>query len=698
MAEEIVEIVDEHDRAIGKATRKDAHQKNLLHRLVHVVVENPAGELLVLKRNKNIEVWPSWFSNVGGHVDLGESYEKAAAREMMEEIGISGRLHFFGTVKALDGKYSHMVGCFKIRSNGPFKPDREEIEKMKFRSIEQIRKGIAAGEKYTPTFVAVLEKLYGKGYAQDEIVDLISEKDEVIGTAPRSEVKRKRLLYRCAGIYVKINGKTVVEKRSVRKEIRPGNWSLVEETVKSGETFEQAALRGIKEELGLDAKNLKFIGKKIIRDSRYPDEFLLGVFSCEAKGKMKLQKGEVDEAKLMTISQIDKLLENKEGISPGFSQTFEMYKIAERGVTVSAPGKLMLSGEWSILEKGCPCIVLAVERKVYAKAKEAAHSSVKLLDFGIDTKNTINGTEVKFAKWDERLIFTKHALQTAFKYLAGKKIGPKNFALETRSDISAVRHKGKKMKIGFGSSAAAVVAIIGAVLKLHGVGIETLQEKKNLFKLGIIAHYYAQGKIGSGFDVAASTFGGALAYKRFDSGWLEKELRHKSVVQIIEYRWPHFEAHHVNVPEECELLVGFTGKSASTTELVKKVQQFKQKKPGQYRAIIEGIKKTTNKIVVALEMGSHLQILKLIGENRTLLKALSDASGAGLETPEHTAMIESAAKFGAAAKFSGAGGGDCGIGICFDAKTARKVKAGWKGGGIAIIDVEISQDGAKVEK
>lgn len=697
MGNEIVEIVDENDMAIGRATRKLAHQKNLLHRLGHVVVENPAGEILVLKRNKNMEVWPSWLSNVGGHVEAGESYEKAAARELMEEIGISGKLHFFGTVKVLDGKYSHIVGCFRARSNGPFRPDREEIEKMEFRSIEQIRKGIAAGEKYTPTFVAVFEKLYGKGYAQDEIVDLINEKDEIIGRAKRSEVKRKRMLYRCAGIYVKMNGKIVIEKRAARKELRPGSWSIVEETVKSGETFKQAAVRGVKEELGLDVKNLKFVGKKIIVDPRYPDTFLLCVFSCEGKGKIRLQESEVEKVKLMAIKQAERMLGKEEMVSPGLGQTFEMYKTAEQGVTVSAPGKLMLSGEWSVLE-GCPCVVLAVNRKVYAKAKEASENSVVLKDFGIRAKSTINGTAVRFAKWDEKLVFTKHALETTLKYLHGKGIKVKNFSLETTSDISAVKHKGKKMKIGFGGSAAAVVAITGAVLKLHGIGVESKAEKEALFKLGIIAHYYAQGKIGSGFDVAASTFGGALAYRRFDSQWLEKELQHKDITQAVEQKWPHFEAHHVNIPLECELLVGFTGKSAPTTELVRKVREFREKKPGQYSLIIEGLKRTTHKIVVALEMDSHSQILKLIDENRGLLRSLSDASGAELEIPEHTVMIEAAQRHGAAAKFSGAGGGDCGIGICFDSKTARKVRAEWKKAGIALVDAEISQQGARVEE
>src|SRR3989344_4074434 len=192
-----------------------------------------------------------------------------------------------------------------------------------------------------------------------------------------------------------------------------------------------------------------------------------------------------------------------------------MCDMMAKTVTVSAPGKLMLSGEWSVLE-GAPCIVLAVSRKVYATAREAPKTSITLHDFNITTGAEISKLEVKFAKDDPKLGFTKHAIGATLKYLTGKKIEPKNFTLETRSDISKAV-QGSQEKLGFGSSAAATAAILGAVLKLNGVGIETEQEKDALFKLAIIAHYKAQGKIGSGFDVAASVFGGALVYTRFDA-------------------------------------------------------------------------------------------------------------------------------------------------------------------------------------
>ena len=362
---------------------------------------------------------------------------------------------------------------------------------------------------------------------------------------------------------------------------------------------------------------------------------------------------------------------------------------------VSAPGKLMLSGEWSVLEKGAPCIVLAIEKRVYAEAGEAKEYYVKLKDFGVETKASVEGVKISFEKDSEKLLFTKHAVETALKYVQAKGLIIKKFSLETSSDISVVEFNGKKMKVGFGSSAAAVVAIIGAVLKLHNIGIETEQAKEKLFKLAIMAHFYAQGKIGSGFDVAASTFGGALYYKRFDAEWLENEIRKKPIVEMAEWKWPALEHRNILLPENFNLMIGFTGKSASTPELVKKVREFKKEKNAEYNGIIEAIKAVTEQLVSALEESNEKKILNLIEENAGLLKRLSDESGVELEIAEHRKMSEIASRLGAAAKFSGAGGGDCSVGICFDSGIKEKVTNEWRKNGLIPVDAEIAKEGVR---
>jgi len=154
-----------------------------------------------------------------------------------------------------------------------------------------------------------------------EMLDLINEKDKVIGKATRKEVNEKGLLYRCSGIYVLKNGLFLIQKRSANKKIRPGNWSIVEETVKSGETYEEAALRGVKEELGVKASNLKFIGKKIINDTEYPDYFSMAVFICEIKETPKIDKKEVELVKMITKKDLIAMTNSEKKITPTLMET-----------------------------------------------------------------------------------------------------------------------------------------------------------------------------------------------------------------------------------------------------------------------------------------------------------------------------------------------------------------------------------------
>jgi phosphomevalonate kinase len=247
-------------------------------------------------------------------------------------------------------------------------------------------------------------------------------------------------------------------------------------------------------------------------------------------------------------------------------------------ISISAPGKLMLSGEWSVLEENVRCIVLAVQQRVYTEIKEAPDYLVELLDFDISTKASFTGKDLILDNSDVKLEFTKYAVQTALLYLSSANITLKRFNLRTRAEINTVQNQktGEKMKIGFGSSAAAVVAIIGAIMQFHGLVIDSDKIKEIIFKLSIISHYLGQGKVGSGFDVAASTYGGALIYRRFDPEWLQKILLNKSIKEIVDLNWPLLQHESIALPKDLVLMVGYTGTSASTTKLVKQIQVFKQ--------------------------------------------------------------------------------------------------------------------------
>lgn len=85
---EPLEIVDESDAVVGMAERADIHTQGLLHREVHVFITDEA-RIALQRRSAGARSWQGFLdATVGGHVEVGESYEAAALHEVFEETGI----------------------------------------------------------------------------------------------------------------------------------------------------------------------------------------------------------------------------------------------------------------------------------------------------------------------------------------------------------------------------------------------------------------------------------------------------------------------------------------------------------------------------------------------------------------------------------------------------------------------------------
>ena len=85
----ILNIVDNDDKIIGEKTREEIHQEGLLHREIHVYFLTPKKELIFQHRAKDKDTYPDLLdATVGGHVEIGDSYEETATKEAFEETGI----------------------------------------------------------------------------------------------------------------------------------------------------------------------------------------------------------------------------------------------------------------------------------------------------------------------------------------------------------------------------------------------------------------------------------------------------------------------------------------------------------------------------------------------------------------------------------------------------------------------------------
>jgi|SRR3989344_5030443 len=102
-----------------------------------------------------------------------------------------------------------------------------------------------------------------------------------------------------AGCILYLDNKILLGKRA--KEPFKGMWSIVGGKVEEDETIEDCVRREIKEELGLEIENLKFLAS-------VPDGVNQGnLFIGKIKGSLNVNKNEILETKFFTMKEVKKI-------------------------------------------------------------------------------------------------------------------------------------------------------------------------------------------------------------------------------------------------------------------------------------------------------------------------------------------------------------------------------------------------------
>jgi isopentenyldiphosphate isomerase len=132
MNTEIFDVVNERDEVIGQQSRSEVHRLGLMHRAVHVLVFNAAGQVFLQKRSLTKDRQPGlWDSSASGHVDAGEDYDGCAVRELSEEIGLclpAAPKRLFKLAACVDTDQEH-VWVYRCEAEGSFRLHPEEIER-----------------------------------------------------------------------------------------------------------------------------------------------------------------------------------------------------------------------------------------------------------------------------------------------------------------------------------------------------------------------------------------------------------------------------------------------------------------------------------------------------------------------------------------------------------------------------------------
>src|SRR4030042_2378939 len=158
-----------------------------------------------------------------------------------------------------------------------------------------------------------------------EMSDVIDESDEVIGSATRQEIRKKNLWHRGVAILVlNSKGQIFVHKRAEAKDIYPGMYDMFcGGAVLSGESYDEAAIREVQEEMGIKNPKLKFLFKiKIESDT---NRVIESAYLCVYDGKIRVQGEEIEKGSFMTIDKLKELM-NKEKFCPEAPMVFKRYE------------------------------------------------------------------------------------------------------------------------------------------------------------------------------------------------------------------------------------------------------------------------------------------------------------------------------------------------------------------------------------
>ncbi len=155
---------------------------------------------------------------------------------------------------------------------------------------------------------------------------VVDEEDRVIGRETREKCHKNRLIHRSVYIFlINSKGEFLLQKRSLLKDLYPGYYTVsATGHVDYGETYDQAAQRELREELGVNAP-LEKIGK-FQSFSPLENEFST-VYICYYNGEVKFNPEETTAGLWMKFEQVREDMEggNKQ-FAPGFKAAINRYE------------------------------------------------------------------------------------------------------------------------------------------------------------------------------------------------------------------------------------------------------------------------------------------------------------------------------------------------------------------------------------
>lgn len=291
-------------------------------------------------------------------------------------------------------------------------------------------------------------------------------------------------------------------------------------------------------------------------------------------------------------------------------------------ITTSAPGSIMVTGEHAVVY-GYPSIVVAIDQRIRVEATSIDTPTIEILsDISEPVSMPLSDITVK---------------------------GPMRFVLSAVEIYRNRLKSGLRLKIvsninptlGLGSSAAVTIACIGAVRLACGLSIA--KSEKQLIHtqaLGIIRRL--QGR-GSGADLAAALYGGAISYKLPEA-------------MITGDNWADGEVSKVaTLPEPPPISLCYSGYKTPTGEVLAKIADAMKEREAYFQTVYKRMGKSAQLTIDAAKVEDWTRGAKHLNEYQLLMKDL------GVSDEVMDSLVQKANNTDGvlAAKISGSGLGDC---------------------------------------
>ncbi|PPJ50328.1 hypothetical protein CBER1_06465 [Cercospora berteroae] len=442
-------------------------------------------------------------------------------------------------------------------------------------------------------------------------------------------------------------------------------------------------------------------------------------------------------------------------------------------VAVSAPGKVLLAGGYLVLDRAHTGLVFGLDARIHVLIEDIPTSKGIVLneiivkspqflgaiwEYGYRLTERDGGVQVVPLRVDADLNLNRNPfIETTIAYalsyitsISHPTISPASITIladndyystpaSISSDKNGTRPRfhhfalpiAKAPKTGLGSSAALVTSVTAALLTHYlprskfDVALDS--GKRRLHNLAQAAHCAAQGKVGSGFDVASAVYG-TMVYRRFSPAILASHANPGTpkfgaeIKDIVDETFRGLEwdteilKDQVRVPKGLRLVMCDVSCGSKTPGMVKQVLAWRAEKQQEANAMWKDLDEAN--LALASELrevatsgnADYSKLRDKFTRIRQLIRLMSEKSGVPIEPPAQTELLDACEKVPGVigGVVPGAGGYDA-ISLLIQDKpetvqALEKLFDGWDfkgegegGGKVSMLGVREEMEGVRLE-